>query len=349
MIRSTRTRPARGLGGLLAVVVGSGLALAACADGIGRTDGPGGSGGPGGSSDGTVDARSEARAPILVAHRGASAYAPEHTLAAYELGIEQGADYIEPDLQITSDGVLIALHDLTLERTTDVADIFPDRFREVEVEGELTRVWPVNDFTLDEIRTLDAGSWFGASFAGARVPTFLEVVAVARGRAGLFVETKAPEVYGDRGFDMGALLLEALREVGLDEPGADPTTPVIIQSFSPSSLESLRHEHGTRLPLALLVGGDEAAAEWLTPEGLARAAAFATGIGPAKNLIAADPTVVEQAHALGLTVVPWTFRASRPGQGFASVEEEMGHFLERFGVDGIITDNPDLFPRLPGS
>lgn len=284
-------------------------------------------------------------AAILVAHRGASAYAPEHTLASYELGIEQGADYIEPDLHITSDGVLVAFHDLTLERTTNVADVFPERFQEVEVRGELRRVWPVNDFTFEEIRSLDAGSWFDPTFAGARIPTFREVVEVARGRAGLFIETKSPEVYSDRGFDMGAQLLAELAELGLAEPGADAATPVIIQSFSPASLESLRRDHGTQLPLALLIGGEEAAAEWLSPEGLRRAADFVDGIGPAKTLLVDDPSVVDRAHELGLTVVPWTFRARNPGDGFADVEAEMSHFLEELGVDGIITDNPDLFPR----
>jgi len=291
-----------------------------------------------------VDQRESSDAPILVAHRGASAYAPEHTIASYELGIEQGADYIEPDLQITSDGVLIALHDLTLERTTNVEDVFPDRFVEAEVRGEIVHVWPVNDFTLDEIRSLDAGSWFDPEFAGAVVPTFSEVVDVARGRAGLFIETKAPEVYGERGFDMGALLLAELEELGLADPDADPETPVIIQSFSPASLEELRHELGTRLPLALLIGGGEASAHWLTDEGLAEAAGFATGIGPNKGLITDDPALVDRAHALGLDVVPWTFRARNPGDGFSTVEEEMAHFLEELQVDGIITDNPDLFP-----
>lgn len=291
-----------------------------------------------------------ASSAILVAHRGASAYAPEHTIAAYELGIEQGADYIEPDLQITSDGVLIAFHDLTLERTTNVADVFPDRFQEVEVDGETRRVWPVNDFTLAEIRSLDAGSWFDPSFANTRVPTFAEVTELAKGRAGLFIETKAPEVYEDRGFDMNALLLQSLAAAGLDVPGADPGTPVIIQSFSPASLESLRTEHGTELPLALLVGGREAAAEWLSDEGLRRASGFATGIGPNKALLAEDPAVVERAHDLGLDVVPWTFRASRPGDGFEGVEAEMRFFLNELGVDGIITDNPDLFPSdAPGT
>ncbi len=316
--------------------VGVGLLAAACADG----------------GDTPSDDPSEAVAPrpaILVAHRGASAYAPEHTLASYELGIEQGADYIEPDLQITRDGVLIALHDLTLERTTNVEEVFPDRFKEAVVRGETVRVWPAADFTLDEIRSLDAGSWFDESFATARVPTFREVVEVARGRAGLFIETKAPEVYGELGFDMEAQLLAELAELGLDEPDEDPATPVIIQSFSAASLELLRREHATGLPLALLVGGEDAAAEWLSSEGLTRAAAFVTGIGPAKSLLADDPAVVERAHELGLTVVPWTFRARSPGDGFATVEDEMTYFLDELGVDGIITDNPDLFPRGTGA
>ena len=305
------------------------LTLPGCSEAGSGTEGPG-------SSD---------RSAILVAHRGASAYAPEHTLASYELGIEQGADYIEPDLQITSDGVLIAFHDLTLERTTDVEDVFPDRFQEVEIRGEMTRVWPVNDFTFDEIRRLDAGSWFDPAFVGARIPSFGEVVEVARGRVGLVIETKAPEVYGERGFDMEAQLLTELADLGLGEPGADPETPVIIQSFSAASLELMHDEHGTRLPLALLVGSGDAALEWLSTEGLVRAAEFVTGIGPAKDLLLEDPTVVQRAHELGLAVVPWTFRARRPGDDFTTVESEMTHFLERLGVDGIITDNPDLFPR----
>jgi len=284
------------------------------------------------------------RQAVLIAHRGASAYAPEHTVASYELGIAQGADFIEPDLQITSDGTLVALHDLTLERTTNVAAVFPERYREEMIRGELTRVWPVNDFTLAEISSLDAGSWFDPSFAAERVPTFAEVIELARGRAGLFIETKAPEVYGIRGFDMEEMVLAELAHHGLDQPGADPATPVVIQSFSAESLMILRSEKGTTLPMSLLIGGDEAAAEWLTPDGLARVGAFATGIGPAKDLLMDDPSVVQRAHGLDLTVIPWTFRARSPG-AFSSVEEEMTHFLDVLGVDGIITDNPDLFPR----
>ncbi len=282
--------------------------------------------------------------PILIAHRGASAYAPEHSIEAYELGIEQGADYLEPDLQLTRDGVLIALHDLTLERTTNVREIFPTRSRKEEVDGELVDVWLASDFTLDEIRQLDAGSWFGDAFAGTKILTLSEVIAAARGRVGLFIETKAPEVYGDLGFDMEELLLAELARHELDQPGADPDTPIVIQSFSAASLRLLRYEHGTQLPLTLLIGGQEAAAEWLTPEGLAAVAEFATGIGPAKSLLLYAPGIVDLAQEHDLTVVPWTFRAGDPGD-FASVEDEMAHYLHELGVDGIITNNPDLFPR----
>jgi glycerophosphoryl diester phosphodiesterase len=284
--------------------------------------------------------------PLLVAHRGASGYAPEHTIPAYELAISQGADIIEPDLQVTRDGRLIALHDLTLERTTNVRDVFPDRFREEMERGERVRHWYANDFTLEEIERLDAGSWFDPRFAGARVPTLAEVIEVARGRAGIFPETKAPEVYGDRGYDMERLLLEELRAHGLERRGADPATPVYLQSFSPESLRVLRHELGLDLHLTFLLSGGDAAQEWITPEGLARVRAFADGIGPSKTILLENPNVISLAHEAGLTVIPYTFRADDPG-GFPSPAAEMAHFLFDLGVDGLFTNNPDLFPRTP--
>ena len=107
----------------------------------------------------------------LIAHRGASAYAPEHTMEAYRLAIEQGADYVEQDLQITKDGVLVCLHDTTLERTTDVEEVFPNRFVVETQRGQQVRHWNVSDFTLAEIKRLDAGSWFDPKFKGSRVLT----------------------------------------------------------------------------------------------------------------------------------------------------------------------------------
>jgi glycerophosphoryl diester phosphodiesterase len=275
-----------------------------------------------------------------VAHRGASAYAPEHTAAAYRLALEQGAHYVEQDLQITKDGVLVCLHDLTLERTTNVEELFPDR--STTERGE--RTWRVADFTLEEIKRLDAGAWFDAKFAGERVPTFQEAIEIVRGRAGLFPETKAPEVYGRLGFDMERLVLDALKRNGLDTPGADPRTPVIIQSFSPASLQKMR-AMGTKLALVLLISDLDAMRDsWLSDEGLKKARTFADGIGPAKALLVADPTLAPRARALGFSITPYTFRSAGLPAG-QTVEEEMATFLYDIGVDAVFTDNPDRFPR----
>jgi glycerophosphoryl diester phosphodiesterase len=281
---------------------------------------------------------------ILVAHRGASAYAPEHTRAAYELAIDMGADYIEPDLQITADSVLIALHDETLERTTNVAAVFPDRFKEELIRNELVKRWYAVDFTLDEIKQLDAGSWFDPKFAGERVPTFAEVIEIARGRAGIFPETKAPEVYGDQGYDMERLVLRELQRVGLDVPNGIPGTPVLLQSFSPESLRILRQDLGVDLPSYFLVGRSDDARRWLSSEGLAEVKEFATGISPSKDLLIAFPEIVPNAHAAGLPVIPYTI-GGRDGAEFENYANETRYFLFNVGVDGLFTNNPDLFPR----
>lgn len=275
----------------------------------------------------------------LIAHRGASGYAPEHTLEAYRLGLEQGADFIEQDLQITKDGVLVCLHDLTLERTTNVKEVFPERGK----TDNGAKHWYVSDFTLAEIKQLDAGVWFNQKFKGARVPTFAEAIQVVRGKAGLYPETKAPEVYGSRGFDMEKLLLAELKKFKLDTPNADPKTPLIIQSFSPASLRKLAFDLKTKLPLVLLVSNGEEK-EWLTPAGLKEARKFASGIGPAKGLIEANPQLVQWAHEAGLTVTPYTFRVGLSGK-YKDVREEMRHFLFTYNVDALFTDNPDQFPR----
>lgn len=277
----------------------------------------------------------------LIAHRGASAYVPEHTLAAYRLAIEQGADFVEQDLQITKDGVLVCLHDLTLERTTNVEEIFPDRFR-LEGANKDVRRWYVSDFTLTEIRQLDAGSWFGEKFAGARVPTFQEAIDLVRGKAGLYPETKGPEVYGSRGFDMERLLLAILKKNKLDKPGADLKTPIIIQSFSPESLKKMSTELKVKLPLVLLIGAENQ--QWFSAEGVKRAREFVVGIGPAKMLVEKNPEIVQAAHALGLSVTPYTFRSASVGK-YANVREEMHHFLSVLNVDAVFTDNPDEFPK----
>lgn len=280
---------------------------------------------------------------ILVAHRGASAYRPEHTLEAYRLAVEQGADFIEPDLQLTSDGILICLHDAGLERTTDVEERFPDRARTVQRGEDTVQTWFAGDFTLEEIRQLDAGSWLGDDFRGSRIATFEEAVELARGRVGVFPEVKNPEWYAERSPGIEGVLMENLRAWGLDKPGGD--TPVIIQSFSEASLVRLR-ELGCEQPLTFLINR-QAADQWLNPAGLDRIARFADGIGPDKNLLMEQPGIVAEAHQRGLTVIPYTFRSAQVPEPFANVTEEMSHYLFGMGVDGLFTDNPDLFPRSP--
>jgi glycerophosphoryl diester phosphodiesterase len=274
-----------------------------------------------------------------VAHRGASAYAPEHTLAAYRLALDQGADFVEQDLAVTRDGVLICLHDPSLERTTNVEELFPSRSTETEFEGKRRRVWLANDFTLEEIKRLDAGSWFDRTLAGERVPTFDEAVQLIKGKAGLFPELKTPEIYQGRNVRFEELVIAALDKHALRGAGADRRSPVILQTFGEQSARTLsRMKVG--VPVVLLVergdGWDAArVSEW---KGVVQ------GFGPAKAIVAKNPAFVRWAHEAGLTVVPYTFRSANPG-GFPDVGAEMTHYLYTLGVDGLFTDNPDLFPR----
>ena len=280
----------------------------------------------------------------LVAHRGASAYAPEHTLAAYRLALEQGADFVEQDLGVTRDGVLVCLHDDSLERTTNVERVFPDRFTEDERNGRTRRRWLVGDFTLAEIRRLDAGRWFGQEFTAARVPTWQEAIDLVRGRAGLFPELKSPAEYEARGIDMPGLVVDALRANGLDLAGADPSTPVIIQSFDEAVLRAIATVLPS-VPRVFLLGARDPSAR-VTDARLQEIARFATGIGPAKAIVSAQPDLVQRAHRLNLSVTPYTFRSRSTGR-FATVTEEMTYFLFTLGVDALFTDNPDQFPRRP--
>jgi glycerophosphoryl diester phosphodiesterase len=278
----------------------------------------------------------------VVAHRGASAYAPEHTLAAYKLALEMGADYVEQDLAVTKDGVLICLHDASLERTTNVEQVFPDRAVSISLEGKTRRAWVANDFTLAEIKQLDAGSWFDQKFAGERVPTFDEAVALVRGKAGLFPELKTPEIYEGRNIDFEKLVADALDKHGLRGPKADPKTPIILQTFGQSSARQLAQIR-IGVPVVLLLGDDDG---FKTADQLKAWKGIVQGFGPAKNIIWTNPEFVKWAHAEGMSVTPYTFRSSDTARaGFRDVSEEMAHYLYRFGVDAVFTDNPDKFPR----
>jgi glycerophosphoryl diester phosphodiesterase len=272
----------------------------------------------------------------LIAHRGASGYAPEHTRAAYLLAIQQGADFVEQDLVLTKDGQLVCLHDVTLERTTNVEQVFPDRFIERPGPDGPTRHWMAYDFTLEEMKQLDAGSWFDPRFAGERVLTFQEAIDLLTGKVGLYPELKSPDVYRARGVELAPVVIDALRQNGLDT-----SDRLILQSFDEATLRTLARELPS-IPRVFLM--ERAIAErWLSPVGLKEAAAFVSGIGPAKQILEARPEIVEWAHDAGLTVTPYTFRAGATGK-FPNVRAEMRHFLFELGVDALFTDNPDQFP-----
>lgn len=275
----------------------------------------------------------------LVAHRGASAYAPEHTLAAYALAIEQQADFVEQDLAVTKDGVLVCIHDLTLDRTTNVEEVFPTRFVENAPGAPAGKHWLVADFTLAELKQLDAGSWFNAKFAGTRIPTFQEAIDLVGRKAGLYPELKDPAFYRGRGVSPEKLLAGVLTKNKL--AGGKPAR-VIIQSFDETTVKRLATELPA-VPRVFLVG-PENATKIDSAEKVRAIAAWASGLGPNKMIVAARPELVPWAHAAGLTVTPWTFRSSNTG-AFASVREEMAKFLYEYGVDAVFTDNPDQFPR----
>jgi glycerophosphoryl diester phosphodiesterase len=278
----------------------------------------------------------------VVAHRGASAYAPEHTAAAYQLAIEMGADFVEQDLAVTRDGVLICLHDASLERTTNVEEVFPDRAVSISLEGKTRRAWVANDFTLAEIKRLDAGSWFDKKFAGEKILTFDEAVAIVRGKAGMFPELKTPEIYEGRNVDFEKLVADALDKHGLRGPKADPRTPIILQTFGQGSARQLA-QIKIGVPVVLLLSDDDG---FKTAAQLKAWKGIVQGFGPAKAIILNNPDFVKWAHAEGMSVTPYTFRASDTARaGFRDVSEEMAHYLYKFGVDALFTDNPDKFPR----
>jgi len=274
-----------------------------------------------------------------IAHRGASAYAPEHSLAAYRLAIEQKADFVEPDLAVTKDNVLICLHDDTLERTSNIAEVFPDRPSRNLPTTAPGKHWFANDFTLAEIHQLDTGRWFAPKFAGSRIVTLQDAIDLVRGKAGLYPELKSPQFYKARGVDMEQLFVEVMRSAGLNTPASLRTTPVIIQSFDEESIRRVSVDLPA-VPRVFLTSRDED----VTDARIKQLASFATGIAPEKAVIVRHPSLVASAHAAGLTVTSWTFRADEK-TSFPTVRDEMAHFLYTLGVDALFTNNPDQFPR----
>ena len=276
--------------------------------------------------------------PIVIAHRGASAHRPEHTLAAYELAIELGADFIEPDVVATADGQLVARHENEISGTTDVASRpeFADRRTAKEVDGGVKEGWFTEDFTLAELRTLRARERLPEQRATAfdgrfDIPALDEVIALAaRAGVGIYPETKHPSYFAGIGLALEPPLLAALEGFG---------GPVFIQSFEAANLRALRER--TDHPLVRLTSG-------AAPD-VAEIAAYADAIGPHKDQVIpraedgalGEPTpLVDEAHAAGLLVHPWTFR---PEAAFLPAGLDGDAELDRFlalGVDGVFADDP---------
>lgn len=288
---------------------------------------------------GVVTATTPIATPIVIGHRGASGYRPEHTLAAYQLAIEMGADYIEPDLVATKDGVLVARHENEIGETTDVANHpeFAGRKTTKTIDGVPVEGWFTEDFMLAELKTLRAKERIpqlrpqNTTYDGQfEIPTLQEVIDLAkqesasRGRViGLYPETKHPTYFDSINLSLEERLVAILHNNGYLGPDA----PVFIQSFEVGNLKGLHNQ--TQLPLVQLlnnsgkpydfvVSGDPRSyADLATPAGLSEIATYAQGIGANKNLIVPrdannrllPPTsLIADAHAAGLVIHGWTFR-----------------------------------------
>ncbi len=324
-------------------------------------------------------ARPQDSRPLVVGHRGAAGYRPEHTLASYRLAIELGADYIEPDLVSTKDGVLVARHEPEIGGTTNVADHpeFASRKTTKVIDGITFTGWFTEDFTLKELKTLRAKERLpdirpnNTKYDGKfEIPTFQEVLDLRaqlsrklHRQIGVYPETKHPSYFRSIGLPLEPKLVSTLNRNGLNRRGA----PVFVQSFETGNLRQL--DHVLKVPLVQLL--DEADlhpandptttyGDMATPAGLREIATYADGVGPWKNYIiprnpddsSGMPTsFIRDAHRAGLVVHPYTFRrentfvplelrSSADPAGIGDLVSEIRQFI-RAGVDGFFTDNAD--------
>jgi glycerophosphoryl diester phosphodiesterase len=241
---------------------------------------------------------------VIVAHRGASGYAPENTMAAFEKSVQMKADYLELDVQFSQDGRLVVIHDTTVDRTTDGTG-------------------PVGSLTFDQLRQLDAGSFFSEEFKGEKIPSLEEVLDAYRGRIGILIEIKASYLYPGIEEKVAA----ALRDRNMDKPD---NGKIIVQSFE---FESVKKFHALLpdIPVGVLTSGSH----HLTDAMLAEFSTYADYVNP--NLAYVNVDLVKRVHRLGMGVMAWTVRNRSQVQPLLDV-----------GVDGIITDYPDYVPRLNG-
>lgn len=300
--------------------------------------------------------------PIVIAHRGASGYLPEHTRPAKVLAHIMGADFLEQDIVATRDGELVVMHDIYIDTVTNVADVFPGRQRE---DGR----YYARDFDMVEIRELTAWERLGADgnavYPGRypaktghyKVHTFREELQLlnrlnaATGRkAGIYPEIKSPAWHKSDGIDISPMVLEQISEFD----GADTRELVYVQCFDDAEVRRLKNELRCSWNIVQLIGENswnEAATDYNAlrqPEGLARIAEVADGIGPhIEHLYVTEAgkqessMLVENAHSLGLVVHPYTFRSDDLPEDFASFEALVRYCVVELGVDGLFTDFTD--------
>ena len=303
---------------------------------------------------------------LVIAHRGASGYVPEHTFSGAVMAYAFGADYLELDVVMTKDGHLVVMHDLTLDATTNVKDIFPNR-------ANNKNKYNVVDFTLSDIKLLKVNERSSRNGRNAafpsrfpidsqlfRVPTLDEMILLVKGLSksygrniGLYIELKAPDFHRKNKLDPAKKLLNLLNHHGYQEA----SDPIFIQSFDAETLKSLRFDHKTRIRLIQLIGENH----WKisntdftylkSKNGMKEVSKYAEGIGPWMNQVVTGidlsgkvqiTDLVENARRYDLLIHPYTFRADRLPSYVSSFEELLQIFFYEVEIDGIFTDFPDL-------
>ncbi|MFS8579181.1 MAG: glycerophosphodiester phosphodiesterase [Novibacillus thermophilus] len=238
-----------------------------------------------------------------IAHRGASGYAPENTMAAFDKALQMKADYFELDVQMSKDGKLVLIHDVTVDRTTDGTG-------------------RVGDLTFKELRRLDAGSWFDPAFAGERIPTLEEALDRYRGKIGILIEIKNPELYPG----IERKVAKALKKRNLHKPR---NGKIIVQSFNHDSVKKF-HSLLPSVPVGVLISYRD---EGISDKELRNFAKYADYVNPNKDMV--DRSLVKRIHRFGMKTTPWTVRDRAEADRLKSIR-----------VDGIVTDYPDyVHPR----
>ena len=303
---------------------------------------------------------------MVIAHRGASGYLPEHTYSGAVMAFASGADFLELDVVMTKDGHLIVMHDLTLNATTNVEEVFPEKNNK---KGKSQ----VIDFTLNEIKLLkvhERSSRTGKNAAFPQrfpidsqlfeIPTLDNMINLVKGLSkssgrimGLYIEIKAPEFHKKHNKDPASTLLKMLKHHGFKEA----TDPVFIQSFDSKTLKELRYQHKTRLRLIQLIGenhwrlSDTDFTYLKSEKGLNEVSKYADGIGPWMNQLVTGvdfsgnfqiTNLVKNARRKDLLIHSYTFRADRLPDYVSNFDELLDIFLNEVGLDGIFTDFPDL-------